>query len=171
MKRIDPIAVIALVAAAAALYLSYSRGRQPAAVPATVAYHYGDLYLEPQGMGACKVNRKVPDPIRVQDGDWVIWRVFNNCTAPATLEVVERRRGPGNSTQEDNPLGAVFNSPIPGRIDDTTPGRGEVVWLVKQEADLKPAPTTRRDKWSFKWKLNNATQQDPEIEIEYRRAR
>ena len=44
-----------------------------------------------------------------------------------------------------------------------------VGWRVKTESELKPAPGNSNDKWTFKWKLNNAVQQDPEIEIEYRR--
>jgi hypothetical protein len=173
MIRFDPIAIAALVFAATALYAALRRRREPKRLAAPAAgpdLHFGDIEIEPLGMGACRIARKSPDPIRVRDGDWVIWRVRNHCEQEAVLEVVERRRGPGNSTQHDNPLNAVFNPAIPGKDRDGTPGTGEVTWLVKREADLSPSPHVRSDKWSFRWRLNHAMQNDPEIEIEYRRA-
>ncbi len=166
MKRVDPIAVLALLLAAVALYLGVRRPDGREAPPPPPDTHVGELFLVPQG-ATCKLDRKTPDPIRVHDGDLVFWTVHNGCDRDATLEVAERGRKAGqNSTQVEDPLTAVLAPVIPANTSHHV-----IQWLVKRQEDLKPTPGTARDTWTFRWRLNNAIQQDPEIEIEYRRAR
>jgi hypothetical protein len=159
MQRSDAIAAAALVFALIAFF--YKPAAPPPPAPAT---HIGHLYLEPQGAGGCKLSRKDPDPIRVYEGDWVFWTVHNNCDTAAQLEFFDPQPNNGNRSKEQNPLAAVLGGPIPPMSSTASVG-----WRVKTESELKPAPGNSNDKWTFKWKLNNAVQQDPEIEIEYRR--
>lgn len=165
MQRSDAIATVALVVAAVAFFYKPAIRELPEPPPPPDT-HLGDLYLEPQGAGACKLQRKSPDPIVVHDGDWVFWTVHNNCEQEVRLEVVDRKGKPGNRSKDENPLSAVLGSAIPAKSDSAV-----IAWLVKTQDDLKPGAGNTKDKWTFKWKLNNATQQDPEIEIEYRRKR
>lgn len=162
MQRSDAIAVVALVVAGFALIY---RPAQPAPPPPPDTHH-GELYLEQQGEGegSCKVQRKSPDPISVHDGDWVFWAVHNNCRQEARLEVIDRAGRPGNRSADSNPINAVLGGPIPAGSNTAV-----ISWLIKTQDELNPSPGNSKDKWTFKWRLNNATQQDPEIEIEYRR--
>ncbi len=166
MQRSDAIAVVALVIAGIALvYKPAPPTVDPTPPPDT---HLGDLYLEQQGEGAgsCKLQRKSPDPISVHDGDWVFWTVHNNCSGDARLEVIDRAAKPGNRSDDNNPINAVLGQTIPAGSNTSV-----IAWLIKTQDDLKPRPGNSKDKWTFKWRLNNAPQQDPEVEIEYRRRR
>jgi len=167
MQRSDAIAAVALVVAVFAFF--YRPAAPPIGPPGppsprAQATHVGNLFLEPQGQGGCRLARKDPDPIQVFDGDWVFWTVHNNCDSSAQLEFFDPQPKANNRSNERNPLAAVLGGNIPPKSNTASVG-----WLVKNEEELKPSPGTSKDKWTFKWKLNNATQQDPEIEIEYRR--
>jgi hypothetical protein len=162
MQRSDAIAGVALVVAVFAFI--FRPAAPPSETPPPPMTHLGNLYLEPQGEGACKLARKDPDPIEVYEGDWVFWTVHNNCDMPAQLDFFDPQPHANNRSKEANPLAAVLGGPIPPKSNT-----GSVGWKVKTENELKPSSGTSKDKWTFKWKLNNATQQDPEIEIEYRR--
>lgn len=170
MQRSDLIAALALVTAIVALFWRPAAPVHPVApdhpLPTATTTHFGNLYLEPQGEGACKVDRKEPETIQVQDGDWVFWTVHNNCERAAELEFFDPQGASGNRSRERNPLSAVVGGPIPGKTSSSSIG-----WLVKTREQLRPGAGEGRDKWTYKWRLNNAVQQDPEIEIEYRRGR
>ena len=164
MQRSDAIAAVALVVAVFAFIFRPAAPTVGPPAPPPPMVHIGDLFLEPQGQGACKLVRKEPDPLKVYEGDWVFWTVHNNCDVPVQLEFFDPQPHANNRSKEANPLAAVLGGPIPPKSNT-----GSVGWKVKTENELKPSSGTSKDKWTFKWKLNNATQQDPEIEIEYRR--
>lgn len=164
MTRSDWLALFALVLAVAGLLLPRpapppSMGPPPPE-PRTDVYA-GQLYLEPQGE-ACKLVRKSPDPVRVKAGAWVFWTVHNGCTREAALRVLEIQRNPNNRSKQDDPFTAVFGGPIPPNTNTEV-----VVWKIKTTSELDPGPGSGPDRWTFKWRVNNAVQQDPELEIDY----
>lgn len=167
MQRSDLIAVVALVVALIALIWRPAKEVQPLApLPTESTTHFGHLYLEPQGEGACSLARKDPEKIVVQDGDWVFWTVHNSCDREAELEFFDPQGNPNNRSKERNPLSAVLGGPIPPNSETNSIG-----WLVKTKEQLRPGEGEGRDRWTYKWRLNRAVQQDPEIEIDYRRGR
>jgi hypothetical protein len=121
----------------------------------------GDIYLKQQG-GACKIDRKTPDPVLLKPAQWVVWTVHNPCNRPADFEFFDPQPKQGNGSNQQNPLAAVIAGVIPAMSDT-----GSVVWLVKSKEQLNPPSGHPKDRWTYKWKVNNAVQQDPELEVEY----
>ena len=127
---------------------------------AATTFVYAQIKLEPQG-AACKMTSKT-DPVKVKPSQWVIWTVENTCPRAAELEFFDPRPHEGRPNQPTNPLSAVVAGVIPG--NSTT---GGVLWVVKSKEELDPPSGRGSDKWRYNWKVNNAVQQDPELEVEY----
>ena len=127
---------------------------------AATSFVYAQMKLVPQG-SACKIGEKT-NPVVVKPSQWVIWTVDNTCPRSAELEFFDPRPDSGNGSNAGNPLSAVVAGVIPG--NSTT---GGVFWVVKSKEELNPPSGHPKDKWTYKWKLNNAVQQDPELEVEY----
>jgi hypothetical protein len=121
----------------------------------------GDIYLKQQG-NACKVDRKTPDPISLKPSQWVVWTVHNPCNRSAEFEFFDPQPKQGNGSNQQNPLAAVIAGVIPPMSDT-----GSVLWRVKTKEQLAPPSGHPKDRWTYKWKVNNAVQQDPELEVEY----
>ena len=130
-------------------------------LPRSVPVATGDIYLKQQG-GACKIDRKTPDPITLKPSQWVVWTVHNPCDRSAEFEFFDPQPKQGNGSNQTNPLAAVIAGVIPPMSDT-----GSVVWLVKSQGELNPPSGHPKDRWTYKWKVNNAVQQDPELEVEY----
>ena len=120
----------------------------------------GTVELHNQG-AACKIKSKSPDPLKVKAGSWVTWTVKNGCRQSATLTVQIIGPGTGNRSDAADPLSITAGDPI------AAGQTGPVVWRVKTKAELNPRPGNTPDKWNYKWRINNAVQQDPELEVEY----
>jgi hypothetical protein len=128
--------------------------------PTATSFVYAQMTLVPQG-AACKIGQKT-NPVVVKPSQWVVWTVNNTCPRSAELEFFDPRPDSGNGSNAGNPLSAVVAGVIPA--NSTT---GGVFWVVKSKEELNPPTGHQKDKWTYKWKLNNATQQDPELEVEY----
>lgn len=128
-------------------------GARPAAIP-------GFIVLESAGgSGGCKIRAKFPERTVSAPGETVGWSVDNHCAVDATIEVFEPSPKPGNGSPEQNPFDGAVVATIPRQSSGIVTG--------KIKADLRQPPNTRRDVWTFKWRVNNAVQQDPELEVEY----
>lgn len=128
-------------------------GARPAAIP-------GFIVLENAGgAGGCKIRAKFPERTVSAPGEPVGWTVDNHCPVDATIEVFEPSPKPGNGSPEQNPFDGAVTATIPRQSSGIVTGR------IK--ANLRQPAGTRRDVWTFKWRVNNAVQQDPELEVEY----
>jgi len=131
-----------------------------ATAPRSANEYTGTIQLHNVG-SACKIKSKSPDPIRVKAGSWITWTVTNGCRSSATMTVLIVGPGAGNRSDAADPLSLVVANPIGAGAT------GPVVWKVKTKAELNPRPGTTPDKWSYKWRVNNAVDNDPELEVEY----
>lgn len=162
------LSVSALVLAAIALFFAVRRpapDTPPAEEPPTL--HSGFIILEAQGQGAgsCRITQKFPERLRVKPADEIEWQVTNRCDTAATFEIHEVGPAPGagNSSDQQSPFASSDLPDVPAG------GTGLLQATIKTQDALAPADPHHRDRWRFRWRVNNAVQQDPEIEVEYRR--
>jgi hypothetical protein len=173
MKRFDPIAVIALVLALIALLLVLMRPTPEQAAPQTQSesvpgfdwVSHGLLALETHD-GVCAIRLEFPTRLEARPGDRLEWDIYNRCENAVTLAAGPRERVEDNRSEADDPFVDIRGATIqPG-------GKGRVMAQVKPESALTGTDDEQeRDRWRFRWEVNGEAQEDPEIEIEYRRGR
>jgi hypothetical protein len=168
MKRFDPIAVIALILALIALLLVLQRptGPQPQpTVPGFAWVSQGLLSLEARD-GGCRLRLEFPSRLHVRPGDRIEWDLYNRCEGPISLNAGPREKVEGNQSKADDPFDTISETTIqPG-------AKARILASIKDEGDLTdPSGENPSDRWRFRWTVNGEAQEDPEIEVEYRRRR
>ena len=160
------LSVTALVLSLIAIYLVFQRS-MPVPDEDAPALHSGFIVLEQQGEGegSCRITHKFPARLRVQPRDEIEWQVDNRCDAAATFEMHEVGPvpGAGNTSEANSPFASSELPAVPAGAD------GVLQAELKSQDELAPTDPRHRDRWRFRWRVNNAVQQDPEIELEYRR--
>jgi len=146
MKRLDVLAlVVALVAVGLATASHFSD--RPLFLPAKKGSHALAQVALVQSGGQCRIAGKTT-PVRAGRGQVIVWHVSNRCDAPASVDLRDFTSG-----DPLEPTCVRSANDIPPR------GQGTIVCPVRDDAE--------KDTYPYKLGLNNVTQADPDVVVEY----